>query len=328
MVVKTAMEATVNRQRPIFWLVLLLLGGWPLGANAKTYALVVNGLGGDQTYLESFRDSATTFMHALETLDSGQNIVRLDESATRQNILDSIDAQAALMVGDTAAVFVLMLVGHGTADTDTWRFNIKGPDLTTEDLVAALNGLPSGRQLVVLATSASGAALEALTQPQRVVVTATKSGGEINAVRFPEFLAEAMGAVKTGANNATTADYDRNEILTIAEAFRYANAQTIAYYEQQKLLASEHARLRGDNATDIAIALLGSLKDAKDDPVVATLLEKRLALENDFQQLTSQKENMSVTDYYDELETLLIAIAKLQQTIDVATGWSESDAES
>ena len=139
-------------------------------------------------------------------------------------------------------------------------------------------------------------------------------------MRFPEYLAAAM--------EATDADYDRNEILTMAEAFRYASARTQTFYEQQKLLASEHSRLVGDLADDVPVTLLGSLKEAQDDPVVAELLVERLVLEEAFKALTARKPDMAVADFYAELETLLLDIARMQQSIDAVTGWSETDAES
>ena len=290
-------------------------------AHGETHAVVVNGLGGEESYSASFNSAADSYTNALQTLDNGEErIVRLDESATRDSILGAIRDRIQAMDSRASATLVVILVGHGTSDGSTWRFNISGPDLTTEDLVEVLNGMTSGRQLLVLAASASGAALDALTQPQRVVVTATKSGGEVNAVRFPEYLAAAM--------ETTEADYDRNEILTIAEAFRFANDRTQTFYEQQKLLSSEHSRLVGELAGDVPVALLGSLKKAQDDPVVAKLLVKRLALENAFKAMTARKPDMAVADYYAELEVLLLDIARMQQSIDAVTGWSESDAES
>lgn len=302
------------------WL-LLASSLFAVSGMAQNHAVVVSGLGGEAVYAESFKASGDALAQALQSLDTQDDlVVHLHEAATRQDILDAIDSVASKMKSGDASTFTLILIGHGTADSRSWKFNVSGPDLTTEDMVAALNGVPAQQQLVVLAASASGAALEALAQPQRVVVTATKSGGEVNAVRFPEYLAAAV--------SSSQADYDRNEILTIGEAFRFAQSRTAEFYEQQKLLASEHARLKGDNASGIALALLGSLKEASDDPVVASLLEQRLTLEEQFKQLKAAKDDMPVAGYYGELETLLIAIAQLQQSIDAETGWSEKDADS
>lgn len=288
---------------------------------AQTYAVVVSGLGGESQYTEQFAAAGKVVFDSLQSLDVDEDlIVYLDETATRETILATIDDVAGRINPEEPSVFSLFFIGHGNADSDGWRFNVTGPDVTSEDLVASLNPIVASEQLVVLATSASGAALDILAQPQRVVVTATKSGGENNAVKFPEFMALAMGN--------SEADYDRNEILTIAEVFRFAQYRTAEYYEQQKLLAPEHARLKGESAVDISIALLGSLKNAKNDPAVASLLDERLVLEDAFKLLKSAKTTLTSTDYYTQLEQLLLKIARLQQSIDTATGWSESDAES
>jgi len=77
----------------------------------------------------------------------------------------------------------------------------------------------------------------------------------------------------------------------------------------------------GEEPERLALARLGSLKTASDDPVVAALLEKRLVLEDDFLALKARKPDMDTKDFYDALEPLLISIALLQQEIDAATGW-------
>jgi len=290
---------------------------------AGNFSLVVSGLGGEQSYSDSFSDTASAVYESLQTLDvETDRITLLDESATRDDILQALSATAEKMRQQSSpvSVFSLFLIGHGNANSDGWRFNIKGPDLSTVDIVAALNEFPPASQLIVLAASSSGAALSTLSQPQRVVVSATKSGGESNAVRFPIFMAEAL--------RTDQADFDKNEILTMAEVYRFAENRTVDYYEQQKLLVPEHSRLRSDEPADIPVALLGSLKFASDDPEVALMLTQRLELEEQFKTLRKSKASFTTANYYDELEQLLIKIARLQQSIDVATGWSENDADS
>ena len=284
---------------------------------ARTVALVVSGLGGNPEYSEAFKEYGTAIADGLSSLEIDDDaIIYLDETADRDSLLAAFETQAR----SPADVFVLVLLGHGTSDATTWRFNIKGPDLTTEDLVSALNLVQAPEQLLVLATSSSGALLDVLSQPGRVVITATKSGGELNAVRFPEYLATAIGTEQ--------ADLDRNEILTAAEAFRFADNRTREYYETQNLLASEHARLRGDGAESIALAKLGALREAQDDPAVLALLEQRLGLEQRFTAIKQQKSSLSTNDYYAALESVLLELARLQRSIDDATGWSETDGNS
>ncbi len=284
---------------------------------ARTVALVVSGLGGNPEYSEAFKEYGTAIADGLSSLEIDDDaIIYLDETADRDSLLAAFETQAR----SPADVFVLVLLGHGTSDATTWRFNIKGPDLTTEDLVSALNLVQAPEQLLVLATSSSGALLDVLSQPGRVVITATKSGGELNAVRFPEYLATAIGTEQ--------ADLDRNEILTAAEAFRFADNRTREYYETQNLLAPEHARLRGEGAESIALAKLGALREAQDDPAVLALLEQRLGLEQRFTAIKQQKSSLSTNDYYAALESVLLELARLQRSIDDATGWSETDGNS
>lgn len=298
---------------------------WQTTAAAAGAGVVVAGLGGTPDYAESFAEDARTVADALDSLAPGSGSierlgVRTDDGdgaaaeADRAAILDAIARQGAR----DADTFVLVLIGHGTSDARTWKFNVPGPDLSGDDLIAALASVRARRQLVVLGASASGALLETLAQPGRVVITATKSAGEINAVRFPAFFAEALGSA--------VADIDRNEILTVAEAFRYADARTREHYEEQNLLASEHARLEGEEAVSLAVARLGSLRQAGDDPRVAALLETRLALERSYRELLARKRDLAPDDYYAELETLMLSIAGLQRAIDRASGWSGDDA--
>ncbi len=295
-----------------------------VNVSASSTGLVVTGLGGNDAYAEQFSAQGKIIVDALRSLDdsqaapaasdSNENFMLLQaENATRDSIVSAIEKLGA----KSSSAFYLILIGHGTVDAETWRFNLTGDDLTTEDLVAALATVNAEQQLVLVGTSASGALLDVLNQPGRLVVTATKSAGELNAVRFPEYLAKAM--------ETTVADTDRNEILTLAEVYRYTNEQTQKYYENQKLLASEHARILGDSAERLPLARLGSLRSAKDDPVVAELLAKRLVLEDEFLAIKAKKPDMPIVDYYEELESVLLSIARLQQEIDVATGWVGSN---
>ncbi len=303
---------------------LLALAGawgtlWPAGAMAGVRGVVVAGLGGTDEYARSFTEDARAIAAALATLDAQDDAVVVLENPGRDVLLDTVRRQAADAQG---RLFALVLVGHGTVDADGYRFNIGGPDVGAADLIDALSGSAAARELVVAATSASGALLEVLEQPGRALVTATKSGGELNAVRFGSDFAAAVsdGGAEGGA------DVDRNEILTLGEAFRHADAAVRRWYEEENLLAPEHARIAGDGAADIALARLGALAAAGDDPRVARLLDERSTLEAEFASLKAARADLAAGDYWSALEALLLRIARLQQSIDEATGWSEGDA--
>ena len=293
----------------------LALGAFAAPVAADVRALVVAGLGGTDEYAEAFADDAATIGAALASLDAAPGAVTVLDAPTRERLLEALEASLAEAAGGT---FALVLVGHGTVDAEGYRFNLPGPDLGAADLVGALAGGEAARELVVAATSASGALLEVLAQPGRALVTATKSGGELNAVRFAGHFAEAVSEAE--------ADIDRNEILTLGEAFRHADAATRRWYEDRSLLAPEHARLVGEGAGGLALARLGALAAAGDDPVVAALLDERAGLEAEFAALRAQKPTRAAADYWAALEALLLRIARLQASIDEATGWSDEDA--
>ena len=288
------------------------LGGAPETATAALRALVVSGLGGAPEYDEAFARDAETIAEALSSLDSAEGAVQTLRAPTREAFLGALEGRVAEAEGATLA---LVLVGHGTVDPGGYRFNVPGPDVGVADLVAALATSRAERELVIAATSASGALLDVLREPGRALVTATKSGRELNAVRFAGFLAEAVADAD--------ADVDRNEILTVGEAFRHADAATRRWYEEQNLLASEHARLAGEGAGSLALARLGALAAAGDDPAVARLLDERAGLEAEFAALRADKAELPAAEYWAALEALLVRIARLQVSIDRATGWSD-----
>ena len=137
--------------------------------------------------------------------------------------------------------FALFVIGHGTFDGTDYKLNLPGPDITASQMSALLNRLAARRQLVVNMTSCSGASIQALARKDRIVITATKSGTEKNATVFARYWIDAL--------RDPAADTDKNGTVTTLEAFRYADSKTAAYFETEKLLATEHPML-----TDVASA--------------------------------------------------------------------------
>ena len=220
-------------------------------AFAQTAAtIVVSGLGGNAEYTEQFtRFSDSIAEHAKQLTEDESNVILLqDQQATKQAILDAIALQQQRGSEDAIKIFLL---GHGSFDGNEYKFNIPGPDLTGSEILEALNQLPTSQQLLVLATSASGALFEPLQAAHRVVITATKNGRERNAVKFTEHLVTGLAD--------PSADLDKNETISAQELFQYAERAVAKHYENEKLLASEHSRLSGDAADTFELARYGSL---------------------------------------------------------------------
>ena len=282
-------------------IVLAGVGGTAVPVAAEVAGVVVAGLGGTPEYADSFADSAALVAGALESLAPGRAagepdggaagdgsgpatadrpIERLGAEAGREAILAAIERQGAR----DADTFALVLIGHGSNDGSRLEVQRRrSRSGAGTDLVAALATVRAPRQLVVLGASASGALLETLAQPGRVVVTATKSGGELNAVRFPAFFAEAL--------DSAVADLDRNEILTVAEAFRHArraHPRVLRGAEPARLRARAARRARRPRSFADRPAR-GAASGRRRPRRCAALLDTRLSLERDYRALLGRE---------------------------------------
>ena len=93
-----------------------------------------------------------------------------------------------------------------------------GPDLTVADWCGCSASCRPSAWRSSTPRSSSGAFLPAVAAPGRVVVTATKTGGERNETLVPR-------SMFVGRFNDTAADRDRNGHVSIGEAFEYAKAK-------------------------------------------------------------------------------------------------------
>ena len=82
----------------------------------------------------------------------------------------------------------MVLIGHGSFDTQQAKFNLIGPDLTAKDYAQLLAGLPTRRVVFINCASSSGEFVKPLSAENRIVITATRSGNEQNATIFAEHL--------------------------------------------------------------------------------------------------------------------------------------------
>jgi hypothetical protein len=276
--------------------------------SAATYTVVVAGLGGEASYEQKFREHAAAVVSAAEkAAGSTANVISLTgDTARAEAVRREFKTIAGRMTANDSAVIVL--IGHGTYDGENYRFNVPGPDLTDADLGRLFDGLPARDQLIINATSASGAALERWQKPRRVVITATKSGGEKTATRFAQFWAQAVAS--------DAADINKDEIVTAAEAYEYASRQVEAAFKADTAMATEHARLVGDDAGRFTVARLGTAALAPENPEVAALLTQRGTIEQDLTRVKEQKTALPENQYYDELERVLVRLAMLQKEID------------
>lgn len=277
-------------------------------ARAELYFVIVGGLGGDPVYEESFAESARDMANAAErTLGDTARITLLSgETATREAL-----EQALATLGETTVEtdrLAVFLIGHGSDDGVAYKFNLKGPDITGEELNALLTAVPAQNQLIVNATSASGAVLESWMAEGRTVITATRSGRERNATRFAEHWATAL--------SSDEADLNKNGSISAQEAFDYASRLVAESYEAEGALATEHPELRGETASAFEVARLTARVAAS--PEVERLQTRAGELEEEIAALRLRREELG-DDYLVELQELLVELSLVQEQIDEAT---------
>jgi hypothetical protein len=281
-------------------------------ASGETYTLIIAGLGGEPQYEQRFTEQAESIAQSAralaETEDQVIKLVGADANLTRIREALAILAKNA----QASDIVTLVLIGHGSFDGEEYRFNIPGSDITGSELRKLLSAVPAREQLIVNTTSASGATIEQWAQPGRVVITATKSGGERTATRFAQYWAEGL--------KGATADTNRDEVVSASEAFDYASRQVAAAFKADVSMATEHARIEGGAlAANLAVARRGSAV-LSNDPAVRALVARRAGLEQQLQSVKDQRSTLPQAQYYDELERVLVQFARLQQEIDAKQG--------
>jgi hypothetical protein len=302
----------------------------PAQPSGDAHVLVVTGAGGEPRFSEAFHEAGAAMAKAaVERFGvAAANVVMLGERPERAPTLVRAKSTKENVVAELARLatrsaegdrVVVVLVGHGSHQGDVTRFNIPGPDLTDADLAAALGALRGRTVAVVVATSASGEMVKALSAPGRVIVTATKSGFEGNESIFARHFAEAW--------SGDGADADKDGRLSLLEAFDYARREVGREYERDGRLLTEHAVLdddgdgagtaeppsdgrRGDGALARRFFLSGASAVASSDTVVTRLRAERRDLESRLTALRGRKDSMETAAYERELETLLLAIAR------------------
>ena len=308
MAAETEVEDVVTPGRAILLSVTLVLSlaTWP--AYSAVRVLIISGLGGEPDYEQKFQNQAKAAAAAASHTGAAQKdiVVLTGEQARRTHLDGELKKFASSVRSDDQVV--VELIGHGSFDGEEYRFNLPGPDITGKEIVAFLDSMPASQMLVVNATSSSGSVVESWRRPNRVVITATKSGSERNATRFAEFWVQALSSPE--------ADRDKNEIVTAAEAYEFASRKVADTFKSGASLATEHSRLDGKMADRMVVARLGSSALLPNDAQLDALMKEQSTLEQQFDKVKARKASLDEEQYYNELEKVLVDLAHLDHRID------------
>lgn len=296
--------------------------------NEQRSLILVVGAPGDAEYAEQFSAEADLWKQAAAKGGLQTTVIGLGNSGTNDDrtcMLNTLAVETSKPAGELWLVFI----GHGTFDSRSAKFNLRGPDISSDELATALK--PCKRQLIVIqCASASGPFLPALSGPGRVIITATRSGSEVNATHFGGYLAHAIGD--------PAADLDKDGQTSLLEAFLMASRQTADFYKEQGRLMTEHALIddNGDGlgtppdwfqgARAVKKASGGKTVDgvrAHQMMLVRSDVEQKLSpevrarrdeLEQKLSALRSSKKQMQEDEYYKQLEAILVETAQLYQS--------------
>jgi hypothetical protein len=291
------------------------------------HVVVVVGAAGSPEYADLFQQWAQRWQAAARQAGADLSVIGLDDASDlsdRQVLADCL----ARVPSPASEPLWLVLLGHGTFDGKTARYNLRGPDVTPAELAEWLKAVD--RPIAVLnCTSASAPFLPALSGPRRVVITATRSGFEYNFARLGGFLAEAI--------QDRSADLDKDDQVSLLEAFLKAFATLREFYAQDGRLMTEHALLddNGDGLGTpadwfqgllaVKVAKEGAtpdgaaarqwvlLRSPQEERLGPELRARRDALEQQLSALKAEKGQLSEEEYLARIEPVLVALAELYE---------------
>jgi len=296
-------------------------------ASSARYALVIEGVSGDETYARLHRqwlDGMVGVLKGKLGFDASHVTVLAEtpgvgEQKSTAEVVKSVLGRLAKTVKAGDLLFV-MLIGHGTGDGPDVKFNLVGPDLSADEWNALLVPIP-GRLVFVDATSASFPFIKALAAPGRVIVTATRSVSE----RFHTVFAE--GFIRAFSTDA--ADADKDGRVSIWEAFEYASRQVADHYQQEGHLATEHALIDdtgkgtgrdatagGQNGSLAGLTYLDAVATPTSaDPAVQAMYERQRALTGQIDDLRRRRDTLSAAAFDRAFEPLIVDLSVVSHEI-------------
>lgn len=288
--------------------------------------IVVQGAGGSPQFDNAFRDSCSKIESAAKKAKIkfqwiGGEPKSSDQKSDRDKLKEAVDSNL-----EAKSQLWLILIGHGTFSRNAAKFNLRGPDLAAEDLTKWLEAATTPVAIVNCASS-SAPFINSLSGPNRVVVTATKSGFEISFARFGEYFAEGITNLE--------ADIDKDEQVSLLESFLFASKKVEEFYKSESRLSTEHA-LIDDNGDGKGTPLeffrgVRVVIKSKDDAIPDGIRANQLHLiESDFEQklpeeikrernkleleietLRAEKSSLPEAEYYAKLEIVMTQLAQL-----------------
>jgi hypothetical protein len=289
---------------------------------------IVVGAPGAPEYASEFRNWADHWKAAATKGGADTIVIGTGDRSEGASDRDRLQATLADQASKSGEPLWIVLIGHGTFDGKEAKFNLRGPDVSDQELTKWLE--PVKRPVVLIdCSSASAPFLNRLSGPNRITITATRSGNEVNYARLGQYLAESIADPK--------ADLDKDGQVSLLEAYLSASHRVEEYYRTRSQLASEHALIddngdklgtppdwfRGVRATrrakdgappdGIRAHQLHLVPSDRERKIPAAIRRRRDELELAVAALRDQKANLGEDEYYKRLEPVMLELGRLYQ---------------
>lgn len=314
-----------------FALAAAMIGGAAHAAAEPLHEIcIIVGAPGEPAYSAGFAAAAHAWQDAAVRGGATVSTIGLEpesaDRADRAQLQERIAAWANEGATSAATPVWLVYLGHGTFDGREARLSLRGPDVSAPELADWLK--PLRRPLVFIhGGSASAPFIPALSGANRIIVSATQSGHEVNYARFGERFAAAVAS--------PAADIDQDGQTSVLEAFVASAQQTQAFYAETARLATEHAliddngdrqgtpaewfrgtrvqrRPEGRGEPDGDRARLLALVPLEDERRMTPQdREQRDHWERELAALRARKAHLPEDQYYAELERILRQLAAI-----------------
>ena len=320
----------------------VLLAGFAVGhaspaaaQDGSAHVVIISALSGEERFAKTFTEWGSALATAAVERHGvpAANVIwlaerkeadpRIRDRSTKEAVQREL-SQLAQRAGPTDRILIVVF-GHGSTDGGESRISLPGPDLSATELTQLLAQLGGRRVAVVNTTSASGGFVQKLAAPNRIVITATKSGFERNETIF--------GGHFVAALTGDAADADKDNRISLFEAYDYARREVERAYERENKLLTEHAVLdgvgdgKGVGAAEPATPHARSAQSfhlgggavaaaaSARTPELRAAYQEKARLEAALDALRARKETMPEQAYETELEKLLVELSRTAQQI-------------
>ncbi len=293
--------------------------------------LLVIGAAGEESFNEGFAKAAERWREASRVANAQLKVIGLEEDPegeAEEEVKDREKVRDWIENLDTESSIPawIVYIGHGTHNRLSTSLNLRGPDLDSKTLSDWVDDLD--RSLIFIhGGSASSPFISELSGSNRIIITATRSGDEINYARYGEQFAAAIGSLR--------GDIDQDGQVSLLEAFQTASQTVNTYYKESGRIITEHALIddNGDgygtpadwfrgtrvikSSTDnrepdgFRASQIAFIPSEQERSLTPEQREARNALELEIEALRKRKNDMPESDYYEKLEKILLKLSDI-----------------